>query len=113
MLCRALLWDRAGQTDKALADYTQLLQLELDPQERVWVLNNRGWACAQQGDFSAAIRDYTQAIEIDPCHLNAHYNRALARAASGDWQGACQDFQAALQIQEYQGRLLEEASLPF
>ncbi len=113
LLCRALLWDRAGQTDKALADYTQLLQLELDPQERVWVLNNRGWARAQQGDFSAAIRDYTQAIEIDPCHLNAHYNRALARAASGDWQGACQDFQAALQMQGYDGRLLEEASLPF
>jgi len=116
LLCRALLWDRAGQTDKAIEDYTRLLQLELDPQERVWVLNNRGWAYAQQGDFSAAIRDYDQAITLctadasdrDPCHLKAHLNRALARTALGDWQRACQDFQAALQMQGYEGRLLED-----
>lgn len=116
LLHRALLWDGEGQTDKAIEDYTRLLQLELDPQERVWVLNNRGWAYAQQGDFSAAIRDYDQAITLctadasdrDPCHLKAHLNRALARAALGDWQRACQDFQAALQMQGYEGRLLED-----
>jgi tetratricopeptide (TPR) repeat protein/tRNA A-37 threonylcarbamoyl transferase component Bud32 len=116
LLHRALLWDGEGQTDKAIEDYTRLLQLELDPQERVWVLNNRGWAYAQQGDFSAAIRDYDQAITLctadasdrDPCHLKAHFNRALARAALGDWQRACQDFQAALQMQGYEGRLLED-----
>lgn len=116
LLHRALLWDGEGQTDKAIEDYTRLLQLELDPQERVWVLNNRGWAYAQQGDFSAAIRDYDQAITLctadasdrDPCHLKAHLNRALARTALGDWQRACQDFQAALQMQGYEGRLLED-----
>jgi serine/threonine-protein kinase len=104
---RALLWDQRGETDKALADYTQLLQLELEPQERLLALNNRGWAHAQQGDFAAALQDYTQAITLDPAHFKLYLNRALARLALGDWQGACQDFQTALQLQDYDGRLLE------
>jgi serine/threonine-protein kinase len=75
------LWDGEGQTDKAIEDYTRLLQLELDPQERVWVLNNRGWAYAQQGDFSAAIRDYDQAITLCTADASDRGKKLIPRAS--------------------------------
>ncbi|MFQ3612425.1 MAG: tetratricopeptide repeat protein, partial [Cyanobacteriota bacterium] len=106
LLSRALLWDRRGDCRQAIEDYTQVLPLNLTAEERLWVLNNRGYAYAQAGNLPAAIRDYTQVIERDPHHVQAYFNRALARSASGDWEGACQDFQMGLKLQGYQGRIL-------
>ena len=37
-----------------------------------------GFACRKRGDYEAAIQAYTRAIELDPKHFKAYFNRGFA-----------------------------------
>jgi tetratricopeptide (TPR) repeat protein len=65
--------------------------------------NNRGIARSAEGDQQGAIADYTQAITLNPNHVNAYYNRATARANLGDKKGATEDYQKAADLYQQQG----------
>ncbi|MEM9090727.1 MAG: tetratricopeptide repeat protein, partial [Cyanobacteria bacterium P01_F01_bin.53] len=52
---------------------------------------------AEQGHLSAAISDYTAAIEISP-NAFAHYHRGRALASLGDWDEALADFDGAIAL---------------
>ena len=41
--------------------------------------NDRGIQRAENGDYTGAIADYTEAIAIDPNYAEAYYNRACDR----------------------------------
>ena len=51
-----------------------------------------------QGNFDAAIRDYTAAIRIDGAHFKAYYNRAFAYSKVGLHARAVEGYTDALRI---------------
>lgn len=55
--------------------------------------------CCAQGRFEAAIRDYTQAIQLNPGHCRAYYNRAFSHDRLGQFEEAVADYSRALQIE--------------
>jgi tetratricopeptide (TPR) repeat protein len=59
---------------------------------------HRGNANYQRGNFSAAIADYTRAIEANPKYHKAYYERGVARDAEGDRDGAIADYTRAIEL---------------
>ena len=55
-------------------------------------LNIIGVEKADEGEIEAAIRYFTEAIEVDPNDARAYFNRATLRVKIGDIQGARADF---------------------
>src|ERR1700730_5666254 len=81
---RGLAWQRKGDRDRAIADFTDAIRL--DPNNAL-AYNNRGLAWNEKGDHDRAIADLTQAIRIDPlprsdlagiAHVNIYTNRGIA-----------------------------------
>jgi tetratricopeptide (TPR) repeat protein len=70
------LYDRKGEYDKAIADYTKYIQLRPNDDS---AYNNRGVAYKNKGDYDKAIADYEAALRIDPNHTNAKNNLEAAR----------------------------------
>lgn len=52
-----------------------------------------------QGHFQSAIKDYTKAVEINPMHSRAFYNRAFCYDRLHAYQEALADYTAALHIE--------------
>ena len=52
----------------------------------------------QKRAFSKAIKDYDQAITLDPQYAEAYYNRGLAKGAQGRHEEAIHDFTQAIAI---------------
>lgn len=89
---RGLAARRLGNHDAAIADFTQWLTLTpataiagngAASPTRSAVHNNRGIAHFLKGDGAAAIRDYGEAIRLEPNHAEALNNRAWAVFQAG------------------------------
>ena len=52
----------------------------------------------QKGDYDEAIKHYTKAIELDPKHVSAYYNRGSAYEQKGDHDLAIEDFNKAIDL---------------
>src|SRR5262249_54772335 len=76
-----------GEHDKAIADYSRVLQLAPD----AVTYYNRGVQYSMRGLDEQALADYGEAIRLDPRHAAAHFNRGLAHRA-------LEDFEAALRL---------------
>lgn len=59
---------------------------------------NRALWQQQQGDVAAALRDYTEALQINPCHAKAYHNRGLAQASLGHKKDALEDLRNAAKL---------------
>ena len=46
--------------------------------------------------YTAAVQDFTEAVQLDPESAYAYGNRGVAKAALGNAEEAIQDFDAAL-----------------
>jgi Tfp pilus assembly protein PilF len=62
-LKRGITYRGKGDNDRAIADFTQAIQL--DPKSTQAYVN-RGFAYDDKGDDDRAIADYSQAIQLDP-----------------------------------------------
>ena len=51
------------------------------------------------GNFDAAIAEFTKAIKIDPLNTMAYYNRARVREGKHDFDGAIADYSKAAEIE--------------
>lgn len=49
-------------------------------------------------DYDRAIRDFTEAIRLNPQYAIAYYNRGLSYFRSGNYRRAIADYEEALQI---------------
>ena len=56
----------------------------------------RGLAYSKTGRYAAAIADYDMAIEINPNHVDAHYNRGRTHYRQRKYDLAVRDFTAAI-----------------
>jgi Tfp pilus assembly protein PilF len=90
---RALEYQRAGQVDKALAEYQALLATNGASAE---VHDNLGLLYADRGDGDEAIRQFRRAIEIDPRSVKAHNNLGVALMRAGKLNEAAAQFRVAL-----------------
>lgn len=58
-------------------------------------------SCAVQGMLEAAIDDYTLAIQLNPHHCRAYYNRAFCHDRLNHVAQAIQDYTRALQLEPH------------
>ena len=63
-----------------------------------WAYVNRAAAYLEQGYYSGAIADETNAIKIDPKSADAYYNRGVAYEKKGEHDNAITDFDRAIKI---------------
>ncbi len=59
---------------------------------------NRANAYSDKGDLNRALRDYNEAIRIDPGHPFAYYNRGLFYGHHGDNEHAIADYTEAIRL---------------
>lgn len=58
----------------------------------------RGLTRYREGDYQGAIKDYDEAIRLNPDDADSFYNRGLARYSSKDNQGAIEDYNEAIRL---------------
>jgi tetratricopeptide (TPR) repeat protein len=92
---RGLVYSRAGDTRRAIAEYGEAIRLE--PKDST-VYFNRGLAYDRLGDRPRAISDYSEAIRIDPKDYEAHLNRGLVYLDDLKLEKAAADFTRAHQL---------------
>jgi tetratricopeptide (TPR) repeat protein len=66
--------------------------------QTVETYTNRGIAYFDKGDYDAAIKEYTQAITLNPEYAVAYYNRGIAYADKGDDDAAIKDYTQAITL---------------
>jgi lipoprotein NlpI len=86
---------RNGDLDRAIADYTEAIQL--DPNYARAYLN-RGIARLAKGDLENAIADFGDVIRLDPKDATAHYNRGRASLYRGVGNTALADLSRAAEL---------------
>jgi tetratricopeptide (TPR) repeat protein len=59
---------------------------------------DKGYAASQQGNYQEAIKQYTEALKIDPNLAQAYNNRGNAYAGLGDYKKAIADYAQAIKI---------------
>lgn len=59
---------------------------------------NWGTQKMQQGQYEAAVKDFTQAVQLDPDTAAFYVNRGLARHRMGDLGVAAQDYDKAIEL---------------
>ncbi|WP_438021212.1 tetratricopeptide repeat protein [Sorangium sp. So ce315] len=66
-------------------------------------LAQQGEVHRTNGEYTAAIQCFTEAIAIDGTYAWAYAHRGAARAAIDDWEHCCNDFETALNLQPRYG----------
>lgn len=93
---RGNAWAALRDPAKAVADYTQAL--DLDPGfAMTW--HNRGLVFAALGDWRRAIDDYDQALERDPAFGTAWGSRGVAWRETGELERALGDLDRAIELE--------------
>lgn len=93
---RGLWYQDHNNLDKAIQDYTTIVQL--NPRNKNAHFNLGYIHHIYLKVYPEAIRHYAQAILADPNYAQAYYNRALCLEAVGNNQDAAADFTAAVTL---------------
>lgn len=99
---RAWAYDELGEIDKAIEDYSRVIQIQPDFLDSYVA---RGYSYAKKGDLERAIEDYSLALRVDPDQFEARFNRALAYEQQGDLKRAVEDYQKAYDVNPENPRL--------
>lgn len=91
-----ITYRRAGQPGKAIAAFDKAIALRPDDIADDYI--NRGNAHDEAGDFEQALADYAKALDIQPGHGEAYYNRGIAYERHHQFGAARTDFIAAYDL---------------
>lgn len=76
---RGLAWAQNRNYDRAIADYTQALQVNpKDPRAHMY----RAAAWSNKGNYERAIADYTESMRLNPQHAGVHNSAAWLLATA-------------------------------
>jgi len=93
---RAMYYQDAQEYNRAMEDYTAILQLNPNYKEAYF---NLGYIhLAYLKVYRQAIRYFSDAIHCDSLYIEAYYNRGLTFESLGDVQNAAEDYKKALSI---------------
>jgi tetratricopeptide (TPR) repeat protein len=94
-LNRANAYRDNGDTDRAVADYTETIRL--NPKYAL-AYNGRGNAYLNKGDTDSAIADYTEAIRLDPKSAYPYNGRGNAYHDKGEADRAIANYNEAIRL---------------
>lgn len=95
---RARAFMDIGEYDKAIADYGTHLRFSTDEVVKARAYLKRGIAWDRKGNHDQAIRDYSEAILLDPSHAFAYYLRGRTRSEKGELTDAIADLNEAIRL---------------
>lgn len=114
-MARAELLDEKGQSDEAVTALTGIL--EHTPTAAAFL--RRGEICEKMKQYSQAIEDYTEVLELEPDYTAVYVKRAFMREIKGQVQEALDDLNFVLAGDPYhldalnsRARLLENQGQP-
>ena len=87
-----------GDLDSALNHYNIVLAMDVPYDYASSAVQNRGNIYRRQRDDERALRDYEQAIRLNPRNAGAYVNRGVILADRGDHEAAIQDFDEAIRF---------------
>ena len=107
---------QSGRLDEALAHYNTVLSMDVPLPIASLACQNRGNIYYIKGDYDRALRDYEQAIRLNPANAGAYINRGLSLAEHGDYEAALKDYDEAIRIdpskyKAFYGRSFTQAQL--
>ena len=92
---RGVAYSGKGDFDRAITDYTVVLQFQPDD---IPAYVNRGNIYAAKGESDLAISDYTVAIQLNPLLEMSYYNRGNVYGSRGSFDMALADFNTTIQL---------------
>jgi tetratricopeptide (TPR) repeat protein len=94
---RAAAWQKLRQFQRAISDYTMVIDLG-EPLFQAVGYYNRGIVKNMSGRYAEAIPDFTMALSIDRRMAAAFFHRGIARIKTGDNTGTLEDFMQAARL---------------
>jgi eukaryotic-like serine/threonine-protein kinase len=95
--CRGLSYDKLGQYDRAVADYSRAI--DLDPKFADALYNRGVDYCARLGQPADAVADFSRAIDLDPKLTDAWNSRGAVYCDHlGQYDKAVADFSRAIDL---------------
>jgi TonB family protein len=100
---RRYFYENTGLIDKAIEDQTAILNLLLknnpaDNTELIKEFEKRAELYEKQEDYENAIKDYSEAIRIEPDSYILFYQRAKAFEKKGEFENAAKDYTEAIRL---------------
>lgn len=102
---RGNAYGELGDTDKALADYNQAVELERD--EPYVPLYNRGTLYLKLRQYDKAESDFNTALTYNPDYSPVYVNRGNIYYEQGDYARAIEDYGRAIELRD------EEIHIPY
>ena len=87
------------KSDEVLQGLTLSIPSYFIKSKNVLALSNRAMSHLKLGQFEAAVKDATQALALDPCHVKSLQRRASAYVKQGMDHAALRDVEKALGYQ--------------
>jgi tetratricopeptide (TPR) repeat protein len=98
LLGRARLAETAGRYDEAIDLCNKALDTKLSSSSASGALMTRGNAYAGKGDWDHALRDYDEAIKVEPKNADAWVNRGNAYAHKNQRDKSTHDYNEAIRL---------------
>ena len=97
-LLRGQLYREMGCLDAALADFTFIIENLRNSHELQQAHIDRVDTAIEQGNFAAAVMDYSALIKMSPYNYSYYRSRAELKRRMGDHEGAASDMQQMFTI---------------
>lgn len=92
-------WCRDDYSERLIRACTAVIRSgRQTPENLARAFFNRGRALADKGQFDPAIRDFDEAVRLDPKYPDAFNNRGVAWSGKGQYEQAIKDFDEAIRL---------------
>jgi tetratricopeptide (TPR) repeat protein len=92
---RGIAWAHKGRRDKAIADYSQAIELKPKYANAYYY---RGLARHFQGEYDKAIADQTRVIQLQPKNAEAYFRRACVWDLKRNYDKSIADYTRAIEL---------------
>ncbi len=91
--------DRKFDPDVVIGGCTTVIRSgEYKGKNLAWALNNRGTVYHAKGENDLAIKDYTEAVRLNPEYTSGYYNRGNSLVRKKEYDRAIADYNKALSL---------------